>query len=1592
MTVFDFEWPDETKNEINGRRLKVRLKHDGIEIATSEPNANSRLIRTSSDRFGDASIARANEFIPGWFELDPQVSGEFHSRHGLFLPARPSSLFPKSLVLENDKVWLQLKHSGGRWRWRVVKSQPSGPTSRALRDLAGQLLEELTKSNALPRHSQASTEGIDVRDVPEWSTADELGFATSDVSQGITVGLRGAAMTLNFEHAPMRMELTAIRTEYVDEGWTVILFEDANSVRLKKDQGHWAKVAAGGRRLEPIAAWELPVAPAEQAGSRRSAGETLRPVLWAHDPVLDEWHRVAFNSHARNSVRGESRRWSLSALLPRFPQSMHAALWLDNCGAKAAHIRLGDHPELDIGLERLHLSLDLDGRFWCVDDDASSELVPRPAGTAGDASGGASTAVLLSTDDSSAPCKLTLEDHGMTLSGPAALHWARCTSGVVGPAGWARNDPSAAIGVSTLRGLIPLKTPDWSMRPNNEAAGLSFSGNGNPTMPTFAIGERLTVVSKAASAHLELELGETDVVVSERHALPQLDSQYAVWAPAADKQPALAVPEALTWVKRRYRAQHPPIELAKLYSELDWTPTEVGLDEGTSTVSTPSWSAATDSPVNVFWVSGKSRWSVAASENLQIALGSALKLVPLRLKLGKQETHDVVEEVCFTIQPNQPGSSRTSEPLLRGRALFWRPNALVGAMVLSADYLRAQQPLAWDDQANAAVRFVGIESTEVEWSAAAAAHLRLKKLRYWFEQEGLDFFVDTDDVLKLQDGKWSIEDANLAALRFGADQKARFVRVQQFAPGLVVTEHLLGPDVGQLHISFGPEEPVIFDVVTTYDPEKPTAGRPHAILRAGSYHLAWAGKKQGAESVDGGAGLTFKALTRLFLQLRRSQDDGRLLATGMVGWQCDGLIVDSRPFGSGNGLATLYANTPGNWSRMRLSGRWDDKGAAAKATRAIILVRHDFELDTEADQSRAIRLSKSITRWLLAAYRSAGGGEAICSRVLDAKSLVEEQRLSLRGDVRFVPYSDKKVGAWKTTLLRPALKLTWAHPIALRDALDALEVSKRVPWFAIELPEAEDAQAGTFAAERHDAQDSSMVLLPAAGTQIGLTRIRDDDTWLLCPVLSAADTSYAGSGRNVLWLLHEGGEDMVEFEGFKEKLDAAMAQPAQAQDLLTRVAEKSLAFMRWRTPAVLESLNGDKVLWTIVDAPLLNPFSSLSFMAPPRGADDALHPTPGLVEDAGSTIHKPIAEVQPAASSQEGYLLLGREAPFEQEPGNGHETWSADSTSRKFPGVVFNRPDTADEKTWSSFVPDTIWKASSPRPGELIALHSEVVSAREGRLWLGARRTMTHRSPRAPVKEDGGWFELHGNDLHWPMPLPLAAAPQTTGNEAGPIEVQLLVGGPNVSELCIGETWPLGITKPSNEDWQLVDDRRIALMLELSVPFAAEIGGLKGEAVSENGKWHLLLILPKAAYGKRHDLMVKCSPPPALPSPLGRLWAGSVTVPVASQHDVPSFTTDRQTWAEAPAGVGLPKPFAVVAQRRPGTGAPYLVALVGHGGRVMAYGPSEQRYDIIFGEHGGNWQAWGHWSAPDAKAPALKLERVVRFGRDGVVSFLPKPP
>ena len=155
---------------------------------------------------------------------------------------------------------------------------------------------------------------------------------------------------------------------------------------------------------------------------------------------------------------------------------------------------------------------------------------------------------------------------------------------------------------------------------------------------------------------------------------------------------------------------------------------------------------------------------------------------------------------------------------------------------------------------------------------------------------------------------------------------------------------------------------------------------------------------------------------------------------------------------------------------------------------------------------------------------------------------------------------------------------------------------------------------------------------------------------------------------------------------------------------------------------------------------------------------------------------------------------------------------------------------------------------------------------------------------------------------------------------------------------------------------------------------------------------NVIVIVPPAAYGQRHDLVVNCSPSPSPSAPkLGELLAGSVKVPAGTSLDVPSFTTDKQSWEVPPAGVGLPKSLAIVARRRPGIGAPHLVALVGPKGRVMAYGPSELHFDIVFGEHDAHWQAWGFWRALDADAPALKLDRVVRFGADGVVSYGPKP-
>ena len=152
--------------------------------------------------------------------------------------------------------------------------------------------------------------------------------------------------------------------------------------------------------------------------------------------------------------------------------------------------------------------------------------------------------------------------------------------------------------------------------------------------------------------------------------------------------------------------------------------------------------------------------------------------------------------------------------------------------------------------------------------------------------------------------------------------------------------------------------------------------------------------------------------------------------------------------------------------------------------------------------------------------------------------------------------------------------------------------------------------------------------------------------------------------RPRLWLLHQDGEDMIELEGFVEKLGT---NKFDLKKCLT-VAEQMLAFMRWRAPAVLEYWGEGSPALADRRCTLAQSFSDLSFMDPPRsGLGRTPSRTAGLIRaDAlpgilSSDIFS-LNLVAPTAPTTESYLRarltanmgrreavlsLGREIEFE---------------------------------------------------------------------------------------------------------------------------------------------------------------------------------------------------------------------------------------------------------------------------------------------------------------------------------------------------------
>lgn len=1468
---------------------------------------------------------------------------------------------------------------------------------------------------------------------------------------GTVITLALGATASRSTTSPLRLKADWLKSTYQDGDWIIELIE-GKPVEFfdQHPHPHGARICENpnGHYIEPIGAWVVPVAPIDAtAAQAAAAGETAgnKMALWAHGTASDEWLRLPIPASARVTTAGESRRWQIGELLRGFADSMRAALWLDNCGGKILRISIGPRDEdasivvreMQLFIERLYLEMQLDENFWL--DPAASLFVPAESAAALNLTQTPRVTLMSQPADLRGSLQVKIGAAGCELQrragGPPATYWLRHPAGLLGPADWAQADPRAATAVSRLRGLVPTECKDWTLRlpaagaNPAELSPVAFSTN-EPAWPEFALGRRLLVASPDDGAtFLEIEVGAGASPVRLRHASPHLDAHYAtsrpilsghatgskdqqardqvdLWSQVADRyHPA---PDATDGVRGRLSLSDlTPAALVKL-AAVPVAPA------GTAFSSRQPARADLWDMVRALWYPDWKRWALVPARPLRLALGAGLRLLPLGLELNKDGT--AVRSAEFMVAPAAsddalPQPLRQAAMKLQSLSMDGNQYTLSGTLALSASWLSGQHATAtsieWVNRTglkegeeikdgSPTVEFLGLEAGSVEWQTQ---QLRLLNVRYWFYLDGSPFSVNTRDTLVIVGGKWSY--AGEAAMSIATDPAtskatAKFAHVQHIAPGVELKEFLLD-DRSQalLTLKYGGRT-LDITVLTSYEAMRGAGAgaNPVAVLRGATYHLAWAkplGDPTAASSTV--AYLTLGALTRAFLEVTRNQT-GQLEAKGMLGWRCPGLEVDKLPFTSREGRATLYARKPGAWSRLRLSGVWtrDATSVGDPQALSVVMPRNDFPVDSAAWPLSICLPNESVApevALVCIQFKTKGVGQksaqAICFQAMAAPLGMP----STRGDVRarVVNQEWSKKSALRSTAQLGTARLVAYSSRELRDQL----VSTDPPWHAIAL-----IPSGTLlpdlmaAASKTEISRGTKRLTPAgSGTLAGLTRIQDTDEWLLCPV-EQMDESPPMDRRPKLWLLNTDGEDLVELSGFGEKLGAAATASAPDRAKLQRSAEQLLSFMRWRKPAVLEYWSGDAVTWEIVDAPLLNPFSSLAFMdSAGRRAVVSRQPQPGWVhmqslpviaenglaitplDDAGMRVNM-------GARLGTSRLLLGREIHFEQGSGfdpqdqidDAESEWIADSAAWPPPGTKEGQSG----DTWESLTSRTAWTMATPRPGERVLITAEAVwGAEDSDQFISPVQAISSRSPAGQNEPSAAGVRIEDGAVQWPMGPEIV--PQESIDAATAPDILLMIGGPSGQAVKVNQPFVVAVSSPVGTTMSVV------LLVALKKEFRLSVPGVGQVTSGSNAQGHnAFLVLPPMAHNRLSlSLQIESKDAPAAGDD-AKIYA--LVELLDGEPGQARLESTHNTWSDARAKVVC----AIEAARsaRSALDRPSLVACLGEDRKVLAYGPAEARYRLSAHEGGFRWQAWGEWR-PEDPALAKRVRTVLLIRSDGGV-------
>lgn len=1653
--------------DVDGIGFEVKTIDKGNRSISKHVDAENR-----TTYFGSGTVTNLNIVLPGNLiaNLD-QDNCEFHIKHGIYISLKSKNDYLPSNWSAQPSPCLHIFLDNGEWAWRLVRSLPKDFKSYFSTDgLLQKFIDELKEGYISASLSESETTNRHIGNLPQWCDSPMPWQNSKSELAPLTFPLIGVGLTIKIRETTLLFKPSWFRATQTTEGHRIELLETTD-IKTDTSMNYWLELKSTLIQLEQ--GWDLSfsVLTLDETDSTGQYSDIER-AMWIHAAENDEWLRIGFNDYAKDTMFGESRRWSIGTLLDGFPETAVLEIWLDNSGFKTLQADFNNDGTLKIlrlGFKKPAVELCLNPNVFFTRYGALDALPLLQKQGPNDLQSNRGAVLISHPLQEDAPLTINLKKNGsFTIAGNEGkvdmVHWVRSKASLVSPVEWSRNDPAAVSGISRFRGLLPLNSNDLSVNFENSKPAEIVCGKGEYSFPTFAKGKRLLVASPHSKlSGMELEIKDiNDAELFQRHALPHLDTFYAkVYSEIPARDEIVKNDESLTWVKERFYDTVNSVETITAAGTLLKESINNGVERSNADVKHKKVhsikpESSQSNLFSVVWYAKWCRWSAFVRDPLTNCLGDKFLVDVLTLNFEK----DKISGLDFTILPRLP----IHQVPIRGTKLTYtlNDNQIKGNLFLGEETLvsncgqlsngeAASGKIEWLHRKRQSglketngpnVEFLGLESENVTITIEIdKAKLSLRELIYWFRSDGIQFSVQTNDQMSFEDGKWKFSDescVSLVSAHVGEKILATFTNESKIAPGVTVVEKLLAFPQERLLVFKYSDDQIEFDVRTSYyncntlkgldgDERVPEGNdsAPEALLRAGNYHLAWAGGGKAKTSPnDIISGLTLGKLTRLFLLLQRNNKGKLITEKGMIGWQCKSLTVDDTQFESTDAFATVYANS-GRWSNLRLRGKWQSEATVNNEfkPREIALFRIDLPLKNAVKQPLSIGRGNSAP--ILVEYESRSSTSEKKSICFQSLTIDGTGDITLVGEVRFVPYKPANITtSYKVHSQQiSSLSAKWIDPLQLLNGL--VSVSNDIPWYAIEIPELIESPLALMSRKGESLEGKSKVIVKPKGDHrlfAGLTRKTESEQWLICPVTHVDKANIQNKGPK-LWLIHEDGEDLVQLDGFEEKLSDKLKKTGLSKDETKRLqkkAEEMLSFMRWRTPAVLEFWPEDREapVWRIVDAPLLNPFSSLAFMNPRMAANFVnRQKDAGFINVTSLPIHAP-----KVASSSERFdtsaVLITREIPFENGPEvsdfSGKDPWLADSAAWSNlelderggePGdAEMGKTNAADQAGIAEdgaesggqrrgLLPEVKWTMATPRPGELLSFMAETVWNKKGngiesnQLLISDVSVVTERSDRRAGFSTLKGFELSGNTVIWPIG-PGVRPEEIPIKDSG---MTLLIGAPDAKSLSLIKTFSIAVIDSKAAEVIGADEReeKKALVLRFSLPFEfrldiSSVGSVesqKSEGEDEVAMHEAFVTFPPGSHGKPFTGLIETKS--EVTTTRGNL---EIFQMVAGDATNPHFEKQETEIVDRAKSLVLEPSDA-----REQTPIPTTVAILDLEGRLLAYGPGNLNYRIVSTENRLVWQAYGEWDAHD-KELAERAKSVLLIAHDGSITEITRKP